>query len=119
LHFNCWANDTTEPFLCDKFSHILVAALPLLQTMWPVMVLFNHFRKTNNLFLEASSTFYRLSMLTGNGLIVIIGGYLEQQYGQTKNMVVYHDYRRVIDGYHSIIILQHLELRQVFLRTQM
>jgi PAT family beta-lactamase induction signal transducer AmpG len=84
--------------------------------MWPVMVLFNHFRKTNNLFLEASSTFYRLSMLTGNGLIVIIGGYLEQQYGQTKNMVVYHDYRRVIDGYHSIIILQHLELRQVFLQ---
>jgi PAT family beta-lactamase induction signal transducer AmpG len=23
-------------------------------------------------------------MLTGNGLIVIIGGYLEQQWGQTK-----------------------------------
>ena len=32
-------------------------------------------------FLGIRSTFYRLSMLTGNGLIVIIGGYLEQQYG--------------------------------------
>jgi hypothetical protein len=29
IAFNCWPNDTTEPFLCDKFSHILVAALPL------------------------------------------------------------------------------------------
>jgi PAT family beta-lactamase induction signal transducer AmpG len=32
-------------------------------------------------FLGIRSTFYRLSMLTGNGLIVIIGGYLEQEYG--------------------------------------
>ncbi|WP_418262768.1 MFS transporter [Flavobacterium faecale] len=32
-------------------------------------------------FLGIRSTFYRLSMLTGNGLIVIIGGYLEQLYG--------------------------------------
>jgi hypothetical protein len=77
------ANDTTEPFLCDKFSHILVAALPLLQTMWPVMVLFNPLEKTNNPGIR--NTFYRLSMLTGNGLIVIIGGYLEQQYGTKKH----------------------------------
>jgi PAT family beta-lactamase induction signal transducer AmpG len=41
--------------------------------------------KTNNLFLRHRSTFYRLSMLTG--LIVIIGGYLEQQYGTNKSMV--------------------------------
>lgn len=32
-------------------------------------------------FLGIRSTFYRLSLLTGNGLIVIIAGYLEQQYG--------------------------------------
>jgi PAT family beta-lactamase induction signal transducer AmpG len=37
------------------------------------------FRKNNNLFLGIRSTFY-LSMLTGNGLIVIIGGYLEQEW---------------------------------------
>lgn len=32
-------------------------------------------------FLGIRSTFYRLSLLTGNGLIVIIAGSLEQQYG--------------------------------------
>lgn len=32
-------------------------------------------------FLGIRSTFYRLSMLTGNGLIVIIGGYLETEFG--------------------------------------
>ena len=32
-------------------------------------------------FLGIRSTFYRLSMLTGNGLIVIIGGYLETVFG--------------------------------------
>ena len=32
-------------------------------------------------FLGIRSTFYRLSMLTGNGLIVIIGGYLETKLG--------------------------------------
>jgi PAT family beta-lactamase induction signal transducer AmpG len=36
-------------------------------------------------FLGIRSTFYRLSMLTGNGLIVIIGGYLEQEYGDRKH----------------------------------
>jgi hypothetical protein len=56
--FNCWPNDTTEPFLCDKFSHILVAALPLLQTMWPVMVLFNHFRKDQQSFSWASEVHF-------------------------------------------------------------
>ncbi|MFC5683297.1 MFS transporter [Flavobacterium sp. MAHUQ-51] len=35
-------------------------------------------------FLGIRSTFYRLSMLTGNGLIVIIGGYLEQGYGDNQ-----------------------------------
>lgn len=35
-------------------------------------------------FLGIRSTFYRLSMLTGNGLIVIIGGYLEQEYGDKQ-----------------------------------
>lgn len=35
-------------------------------------------------FLGIRSTFYRLSMLTGNGLIVIIGGYLEEQYGDKQ-----------------------------------
>ncbi|QBN17290.1 MFS transporter [Flavobacterium nackdongense] len=33
------------------------------------------------LFLGIRSTFYRLAMLTGNGLIVILGGYLEIKYG--------------------------------------
>jgi PAT family beta-lactamase induction signal transducer AmpG len=35
-------------------------------------------------FLGIRSTFYRLSMLTGNGLIVIIAGYLEQEYGDKQ-----------------------------------
>jgi PAT family beta-lactamase induction signal transducer AmpG len=35
-------------------------------------------------FLGIRSTFYRLSMLTGNGLIVIIAGYLEQKYGDKQ-----------------------------------
>jgi PAT family beta-lactamase induction signal transducer AmpG len=32
-------------------------------------------------FLGIRSTFYRLAMLSGNGLIVILGGFLEQKYG--------------------------------------
>jgi hypothetical protein len=67
--------------------------------MWPVMVLFNHFRKRPTI-LRHPKYILPTVMLTGNGLIVIIGGYLEQQYGKNKSMVVYHDYRRVIDGYH-------------------
>jgi PAT family beta-lactamase induction signal transducer AmpG len=42
----------------------------------------NRFRKDQQSL--GISTFYRLSMLTGNGLIVIIGGYLEQQYGDKQ-----------------------------------
>lgn len=38
-------------------------------------------RDQQSFFLGIRSTFYRLSLLTGNGLIVIIAGYLEQQYG--------------------------------------
>ncbi|WPR70389.1 MFS transporter [Flavobacterium sp. NG2] len=38
-------------------------------------------KEEQSFFLGIRSTFYRLSMLTGNGLIVIIGGYLEQEYG--------------------------------------
>ncbi|MBG6188988.1 AmpG family muropeptide MFS transporter [Flavobacterium sp. CAN_S2] len=35
-------------------------------------------------FLGIRSTFYRLSMLTGNGLMVFIAGYLEQEYGDKQ-----------------------------------
>ena len=35
-------------------------------------------------FLGIRSTFYRLSMLTGNGLIVFIAGYMEQEYGDKQ-----------------------------------
>ena len=35
-------------------------------------------------FLGIRTTFYRLSMLTGNGLIVVIAGYLEQEYGDKQ-----------------------------------
>ncbi|MBC7748952.1 MAG: MFS transporter [Methylotenera sp.] len=35
-------------------------------------------------FLGIRSTFYRLSMLTGNGLIVFVAGYLEQEYGDKQ-----------------------------------
>lgn len=35
-------------------------------------------------FLGIRSTFYRLSMLIGNGLIVFIAGYLEQEYGDKQ-----------------------------------
>jgi hypothetical protein len=48
------------------------------------VVLFNPLEKTNNPFLGHQKYIYRLSMLTGNGLIVIIGGYLEQQYGDKQ-----------------------------------
>lgn len=38
-------------------------------------------KEQQSFFLGIRSTFYRLSMLTGNGLIVIIAGFLEQKYG--------------------------------------
>jgi PAT family beta-lactamase induction signal transducer AmpG len=41
-------------------------------------------KEQQSFFLGIRSTFYRLSMLTGNGLIVIIGGYLEQEYGDKQ-----------------------------------
>ncbi|GIZ08249.1 MFS transporter [Flavobacterium sp. UMI-01] len=41
-------------------------------------------KEQQSFFLGIRSTFYRLSMLTGNGLIVIIGGYLEQKYGDNQ-----------------------------------
>jgi PAT family beta-lactamase induction signal transducer AmpG len=43
-------------------------------------------------------------MLTGNGLIVIIGGYLEQEYGDKESMVLHHDYCRSYYG-----CLNHLQ----------
>jgi PAT family beta-lactamase induction signal transducer AmpG len=39
-------------------------------------------KNQQSFFLGIRSTFYRLSMLTGNGLIVIIGGYLETEFGE-------------------------------------
>jgi PAT family beta-lactamase induction signal transducer AmpG len=41
-------------------------------------------KEQQSFFLGIRSTFYRLSMLTGNGLIVVIGGYLEQEYGNKQ-----------------------------------
>jgi len=38
-------------------------------------------KEQQSFFLGIRSTFYRLSLLTGNGLIVIIAGFLEQKYG--------------------------------------
>ncbi|MBP6183132.1 MAG: MFS transporter, partial [Flavobacterium sp.] len=35
-------------------------------------------------FLGIRSTFYRASMLTGNGLIILLAGYLEHQYGDNQ-----------------------------------
>lgn len=41
-------------------------------------------KEQQSFFLGIRSTFYRLSMLTGNGLIVIIAGYLEQEYSEKQ-----------------------------------
>ncbi len=38
-------------------------------------------KEQQSFFLGIRSTFYRLSMLTANGLIVILGGFLEEKYG--------------------------------------
>ena len=38
-------------------------------------------KEQQSFFLGIRSTFYRLSMLTGNGIIVIIAGFLEEKYG--------------------------------------
>jgi PAT family beta-lactamase induction signal transducer AmpG len=52
-------------------------------------------------FLGIRSTFYRLSMLTGNGLIVVIAGYLEQEYGDKQKA---WSYTMVVVGLIMIII---------------
>jgi PAT family beta-lactamase induction signal transducer AmpG len=52
-------------------------------------------------FLGIRSTFYRLSMLTGNGLIVIIAGYLEQQYGNNTKA---WSYTMIIVGFIMAVI---------------
>ena len=41
-------------------------------------------KEQQSFFLGIRSTFYRLSMLAGNGLIVLLAGYLEHQYGDHK-----------------------------------
>jgi PAT family beta-lactamase induction signal transducer AmpG len=41
-------------------------------------------KEEQSFFLGIRSTFYRLSMLTGNGLIVFIAGFLEQEYGDKQ-----------------------------------
>ncbi|TDD95101.1 MFS transporter [Flavobacterium cellulosilyticum] len=58
-------------------------------------------KEQQSFFLGIRSTFYRLSLLTGNGLIVIIAGYLEQQYGdKTKAW----SYTMIIVGFIMAII---------------
>jgi PAT family beta-lactamase induction signal transducer AmpG len=41
-------------------------------------------KEQQSLFLGIRSTFYRASMLTGNGLIILLAGYLEHQYGDNQ-----------------------------------
>lgn len=58
-------------------------------------------KEQQSFFLGIRSTFYRLSLLTGNGLIVIIAGFLEQKYGdKTKAW----SYTMVIVGFIMAII---------------
>jgi PAT family beta-lactamase induction signal transducer AmpG len=51
--------------------------------MW-LVTLFIGFRKDQQSFFLGIRSIYRLSMLTGNGLIVVIAGYLEQEYGDKQ-----------------------------------
>ena len=58
-------------------------------------------KEQQSFFLGIRSTFYRLSLLTGNGLIVIIAGFLEEKYGdKTKAW----SYTMVIIGFIMAII---------------
>jgi len=58
-------------------------------------------KEQQSFFLGIRSTFYRLSLLTGNGLIVIIAGFLEQKYGdKTKAW----SYTMVIVGFIMAVI---------------
>ena len=41
-------------------------------------------KEQQSFFLGIRSTFYRVSMLTGNGLIILLAGYLEHQYGNNQ-----------------------------------
>lgn len=41
-------------------------------------------KEQQSFFLGIRSTFYRASMLTGNGLIILLAGYLEHQYGDNQ-----------------------------------
>ncbi len=41
-------------------------------------------KEQQSFFLGIRSTFYRASMLTGNGLIILFAGYLEHQYGENQ-----------------------------------
>ena len=41
-------------------------------------------KEQQSFFLGIRSTFYRASMLTGNGLIILLAGYLEHQYGNNQ-----------------------------------
>ncbi|MBK0370150.1 MFS transporter [Flavobacterium agrisoli] len=41
-------------------------------------------KEQQSLFLGIRSTFYRASMLTGNGLIILLAGYLENKYGDNQ-----------------------------------
>lgn len=58
-------------------------------------------KEQQSFFLGIRSTFYRLSMLTGNGLIVIIGGYLEQEYGDKQKA---WSYTMIIVGFIMAIL---------------
>jgi len=58
-------------------------------------------KEQQSFFLGIRSTFYRLSLLTGNGLIVIIAGFLEHKYGdKTKAW----SYTMVIVGFIMTVI---------------
>jgi len=58
-------------------------------------------KEQQSFFLGIRSTFYRLSLLTGNGLIVIIAGFLEEKYGdKTKAW----SYTMVIVGFIMAVI---------------
>ncbi|WP_338408593.1 MFS transporter [uncultured Flavobacterium sp.] len=58
-------------------------------------------KEQQSFFLGIRSTFYRLSLLTGNGLIVIIAGFLEDKYGdKTKAW----SYTMVIVGFIMAVI---------------
>jgi MFS transporter, PAT family, beta-lactamase induction signal transducer AmpG len=58
-------------------------------------------KEQQSFFLGIRSTFYRLSMLTGNGLIVIIAGFLEEKYGdKTKAW----SYTMIIVGFIMAVI---------------